>query len=246
MSRRTCLPCGIRRRPAQTSTSRLRHPRSATRRRHDMSALHKPSGWPPARALAEGSGVDAERIKDHATTRTLCLVRAWAVQEPGPIDSAPRRVDRAAGARAGPGEVRVRVSVCGVCRTDLHLPRATSRRSVPGWYSATRSWGVVDASVPVPRASRSATDRCGMAPPHVWPMPVSAGVATRTCAWHRASPLGRRWRLRPRWQSWRRTTLPPSPAVVRRRAVAHSWCAGIIGYPRPASVAAAPGGRLGI
>lgn len=48
-------------------------------------------------------------------------MRAWIVDEPGPIDTAPlRRVERAL-PQPGPREVRVRVLTSGVCRTDLHL-----------------------------------------------------------------------------------------------------------------------------
>ena len=48
-------------------------------------------------------------------------MRAWIVDEPGPIDEHPLRlVDRPIPV-PGPGEVRVRVVTCGVCRTDLHL-----------------------------------------------------------------------------------------------------------------------------
>ena len=46
---------------------------------------------------------------------------SWVVDVPGPIDTKPlRRLDRAVPV-PGPGQVRIRVSVCGVCRTDLHL-----------------------------------------------------------------------------------------------------------------------------
>jgi alcohol dehydrogenase, propanol-preferring len=48
-------------------------------------------------------------------------MRAWAVDTPGPIDSHPlRRVERPI-PLPGPGQVRLAVRVCGVCRTDLHL-----------------------------------------------------------------------------------------------------------------------------
>ena len=48
-------------------------------------------------------------------------MQAWVVDTPGPIDTGPlRRVERPL-PEPGPGEVRVRVSCCGVCRTDLHL-----------------------------------------------------------------------------------------------------------------------------
>jgi alcohol dehydrogenase, propanol-preferring len=46
---------------------------------------------------------------------------AWVVGRPGPIDGRPlHRVARDV-PDAGAGQVRVRVSCCGVCRTDLHL-----------------------------------------------------------------------------------------------------------------------------
>ncbi len=48
-------------------------------------------------------------------------MKAWVVRRPGPIDGSPLSlVDRAV-PEPGPGEIRVRVRVCGVCRTDLHL-----------------------------------------------------------------------------------------------------------------------------
>jgi alcohol dehydrogenase, propanol-preferring len=63
-------------------------------------------------------------------------VRAWEVIEPGPIDSRPLRlVDRPL-PDPGPGEVRVAVSACGVCRTDLHVAEGDlpvhRRHVVPG------------------------------------------------------------------------------------------------------------------
>jgi len=72
-------------------------------------------------------------------------VRAWVVREPGPIDTSPLAFVDRDDPQPAPNEVRVRVSVCGVCRTDLHLaegdlaPRAPHR--VPGHEIV----GVVDA-----------------------------------------------------------------------------------------------------
>ncbi len=46
---------------------------------------------------------------------------AWVVDVPGPIDSKPlRRIEREVPV-PGHGQMRIRVRVCGVCRTDLHL-----------------------------------------------------------------------------------------------------------------------------
>lgn len=48
-------------------------------------------------------------------------MQAWAVDQPGPIDRGPLlRVEREV-PHPGPGQIRVHVRVCGVCRTDLHL-----------------------------------------------------------------------------------------------------------------------------
>ncbi len=63
-------------------------------------------------------------------------MRAWEVSEPGPIGSGPLRLVERPLPEPGPGEVRVRVAACGVCRTDLHIAEGdlpTRRRSVvPG------------------------------------------------------------------------------------------------------------------
>jgi len=49
------------------------------------------------------------------------LMKAWSVDRPGPVDGGPLvQVDKEV-PQPGPGQVLVRVRVCGVCRTDLHL-----------------------------------------------------------------------------------------------------------------------------
>jgi propanol-preferring alcohol dehydrogenase len=48
-------------------------------------------------------------------------VGAWVVDTPGPVTGHPLAlVDRPV-PEPGPGEIRVQVAACGVCRTDLHL-----------------------------------------------------------------------------------------------------------------------------
>jgi propanol-preferring alcohol dehydrogenase len=63
-------------------------------------------------------------------------MRAWEVRRPGPIDSNPLAWSERAAPRPGPGELLVKVSVCGVCRTDLHVAEGDLRprrpRVVPG------------------------------------------------------------------------------------------------------------------
>lgn len=63
-------------------------------------------------------------------------MRAWVVTRPGPIAARPlRRADRPVPEPAA-GHVRIRVTACGVCRTDLHLAEGDlpPRRSgvIPG------------------------------------------------------------------------------------------------------------------
>jgi propanol-preferring alcohol dehydrogenase len=72
-------------------------------------------------------------------------VRAWVVEHPAPADEQPlRQVERDVPV-AGPGQVLVRISCCGVCRTDLHLaegdlppkrPRVTPGHEIVGRVAA--------------------------------------------------------------------------------------------------------------
>ena len=54
-------------------------------------------------------------------------MQAWVVERCAPIDEQPlSRIEREL-PLPGPGQIRVRVSCCGVCRTDLHLARLHER-----------------------------------------------------------------------------------------------------------------------
>jgi alcohol dehydrogenase, propanol-preferring len=48
-------------------------------------------------------------------------VRAWQVREPRPADQNPLELVDKDAPRPGPGELLVKVTTCGVCRTDLHI-----------------------------------------------------------------------------------------------------------------------------
>lgn len=52
---------------------------------------------------------------------TLEVMKAWVIDHPGPIANDPLYLADKPAPRPGPHEVRVTVSACGVCRTDLHL-----------------------------------------------------------------------------------------------------------------------------
>ena len=48
-------------------------------------------------------------------------MHAWVVDRPGPLRTRPLRLVERPAPVPGDGQLRVRVSCCGVCRTDLHL-----------------------------------------------------------------------------------------------------------------------------
>lgn len=56
-----------------------------------------------------------------ATGSTARTMTGWQVATPGPAASGPLRRVELAVPEPGPGQIRLRVLACGVCRTDLHL-----------------------------------------------------------------------------------------------------------------------------
>ena len=75
-------------------------------------------------------------------------MRAWVVDHCAPVDEGPlRRVDRAE-PEPGAGQVRIRVSCCGVCRTDLHLAEGDLPPRHPGVAPGHEVVGRVDALGP--------------------------------------------------------------------------------------------------
>jgi propanol-preferring alcohol dehydrogenase len=86
---------------------------------------------------------------------------AWVVDRPGPVDGGPlRRLARAV-PEPGPGQVRVAVRTCGVCRTDLHLAEGDLAPRRPLVVPGHEVVGTVDALGP--GASRFALgDRIGV------------------------------------------------------------------------------------
>jgi alcohol dehydrogenase, propanol-preferring len=173
-------------------------------------------------------------------------VRAWVVEECGPIDGRPlRQLDRAE-PEPGPGQVRVRVSCCGVCRTDLHLAEGDlpprRREVVPGHEVV----GLVDALGH--GAQRfAAGDRVGV------PWLASTDGTCRFCR-RGAENLC----TGPRFTGWDTDGGYADFCVVDERYAyrlpealddehaAPLLCAGIIGYRALRCAAVPAGGRLGI
>jgi propanol-preferring alcohol dehydrogenase len=76
---------------------------------------------------------------------TAASMRAWVVDQPGPMATAPLQLVERSVPTPGPGEVLVRISACGVCRTDLHLAEGDLAPKRPGVVPGHEVVGRVEA-----------------------------------------------------------------------------------------------------
>jgi alcohol dehydrogenase, propanol-preferring len=173
-------------------------------------------------------------------------VRAWVVQPPGPIETGPLRVVERNVPEPGPGEVRVQVRACGVCRTDLHLAEGDLLPRRPGTVPGHEIVGVVEAVGPG-TGRFVAGDRIGIA----W----LRGTCGR-CRWCRTG----RENLCPDavFTGWdadggyaEYAVVPEAfayrlPDALGDVEAAPLLCAGIVGYRALRRAELPPGGRLGI
>lgn len=174
------------------------------------------------------------------------VMRSWVVERPAAIDEGPlRRVERDI-PNPGPGQVRVRVRCCGVCRTDLHLAEGDLRPHRAAATPGHEIVGVVEATGA--GAHRFAIgQRIGIA----W----LAGT-DRTCRYCRAgrenlceAPTFTGWDVDGGYAD---ACLAdegyayPLPDAIADEQAAPLLCAGIIGYRALRRAAVPPGGSLGI
>ena len=173
-------------------------------------------------------------------------MRAWVVDQPGPIDAGPRRRVEREVPLPGPGQVRVRVSVCGVCRTDLHLAEGDLTPKRPRVVPGHEVVGVVDR-LGTGCSRLSEGERIGVP----W--------LARTCGTCRFCVSGREnLCLAPLFTGWDLDGGYAPYAVVDESYAyrlppefsdeesAPLLCAGIIGYRALRRANLPPGGRLGI
>jgi len=174
------------------------------------------------------------------------MMRAMRVRTPRPIDSEPLELAEEPVPEPGPGEVRVRLAACGVCRTDLHVAEGDlvpqkSGGVVPGHEGV----GHVDALGPGTAGLREG-DRVGIAWLH-----ASCG-ACRFCA-RGAENLC----VAPRFTGWHADGAYADYTIAKAAFVyalpsgdaerqAPLLCAGIIGFRAYALSGIAPGEPLGI
>jgi propanol-preferring alcohol dehydrogenase len=173
-------------------------------------------------------------------------VKAWVVREPGPIGSRPLRLVDKPVPEPGPGEVRLKVAACGVCRTDLHVAEGDLPVHKPQVTPGHEVVGRVD------KLGEGATrfalgERAGIA----WLRSTDG-----TCRFCRAGREN--LCLSPRFTGWDEDGGYAEYAVVDERyayrlpegftdeQAAPLLCAGIIGYRALKRANLPPFGRLGI
>ena len=171
---------------------------------------------------------------------------AWVVDHVAPIDEQPlRRITREL-PEPGSRQVRVRVSCCGVCRTDLHLAEGDLPPHRPATTPGHEVVGRVDAAGTA--ATRFAIgDRVGVA----W-----LGGTDGTCRYCRRGDEN--LCVAPTFTGWDvdggyadvclvdERFAYALPVNVSDEHAAPLLCAGIIGYRALRAAAVPPGGRLGI
>lgn len=173
-------------------------------------------------------------------------MRVMRVRAPRPVAEAPLDLCEEPVPEPGPGELRVRVLTCGVCRTDLHVVEGElppQRASVVPGHEVV---GVVDA-LGRGAASFREGDRVGIAWLH------------RSCGTCRFCARGtENLCLAPRFTGWHADggyadyAIAPAdfvyalPAAGDAEHQAPLLCAGLIGYRAYLLSKVAPGERLGL
>ncbi len=115
-------------------------------------------------------------------------MRAMSLTAPGPAESKPlARVERET-PRPGAGEILVRVEVCAVCRTDLHLVEGDLEPRRPGVVPGHQVVGRVAGRGPGAERFRE-RDRVGIAwlrrTRNATHDPGDPPAPTRLASWHR-------------------------------------------------------------
>jgi alcohol dehydrogenase, propanol-preferring len=173
-------------------------------------------------------------------------MRAWVVDRPGPADSGPLlRVEREI-PEPRAGQVRLRISVCGVCRTDLHLAEGDLTPKHPRVVPGHEVVGIVDRLGPECSILREG-DRVGVP----W-LAHTCGVC-RFCTSGRENlcmaPLFTGWDVDGGYAEYAVVDEAYAyrlPAGFSDEEAAPLLCAGIIGYRALRRSNLPAGGRLGI
>lgn len=171
---------------------------------------------------------------------------AWWVKEPAPIRKQPLVLGEREDPRPVTGELLIRVHVCGICRTDLHLAEGDLPPRKAGVVPGHEAVGTV-LETGGGSSSFTVGQRVGVA----W-----LGGTCGTCSYCRRGKEN--LCLAPTFTGWDRDGgyadmmtanedfVYPVPPVFTDEQAAPLLCSGIIGYRALKRAALPPGGRLGI
>jgi alcohol dehydrogenase, propanol-preferring len=173
-------------------------------------------------------------------------MRAWAVDRPGPVSTGPLVLVERPDPEPGAGQVRVRVTCCGVCRTDLHLAEGDLAPRRAGTVPGHEVVGVVEAM-----GSGTSRLRVGQRVGVAW-----LGGTDGTCRFCRSgrenlcvAPTFTGWDVDGGYAEYclaDERFAYVLPDELDDEQAAPLLCAGIIGYRALRLVDVPPGGRLGI
>ncbi|MCX8024101.1 MAG: zinc-dependent alcohol dehydrogenase family protein [Thermanaerothrix sp.] len=173
-------------------------------------------------------------------------MRAWQVTHPGPLESHPLHLAEVSIPQPGPGQVLLRVRVCGVCHTDLHIAEGDL---IPPAYPITPGHQVVAevAALGEGVRNRQLGQRVGVPWLH-W--------ACGECEFCRRGeenlcPSARFTGLHvpggfAEWLLAEADFVLPLPTHLNDLEAAPLLCAGIIGYRSLRKAEVQPGERLGL
>ena len=173
-------------------------------------------------------------------------MQAWVVDRPGPVDDHPlARIEKEI-PTPGFGQVRLKIAVCGVCRTDLHLAEGDLAPKRAGVVPGHEVVGHVDMRGP--GCTRfEIGDRVGVP----W-LGRTCGIC-RFCTSGRENlctdPLFTGWDVDGGYTEYAVVDEPYAyliPGAFSDEQAAPLLCAGIIGYRALRRANLPAGGRLGI
>lgn len=173
-------------------------------------------------------------------------MRAWYVDRPGPMGTGPLKLGDRPVPEPQTGEVLIRVTVCGVCRTDLHLAEGDLTPHRPQTVPGHEVVGVVEKLGPDCRVLQPG-QRVGVA----W-LASTCGIC-RFCTSGRenlcTAPMFTGWDRDGGYAEFltaKEEYVYEIPDAFDDQLAAPLLCAGIIGYRALLRADLPPGGRLGI
>ena len=180
-----------------------------------------------------------------------CLVhsrpmRAMVLKQPAPVESSPLTLEDVPEPQPGPGEIVIAISVCGVCRTDLHLVEGelapVRERIIPGHQVVGRVLRRGRAAERFPEGARVGVTwlhrTCGGCA-HCREGRENLCRAPSFTGWHHDGGYAEAMRV-PEAFAY------PIPEIFDDVDAAPLLCAGVIGFRALRRSGIAPGGRLGL